>query len=135
MTDILPARPFEAVSADLFYYGGRAFLVYADRLSGYPLVAEWTSDPSSRQVIQKIRGWFTSMGIPVKFRSDGGPQFKAKEFQTFLEEYGVTWSPSSPHHAQSNGFAEVLVKTMKNALKKTGANHIEDMKFMDFLME
>ena len=33
-----PTRVFEAVSADYFAWAGRTFLVYADRLSGWPLV-------------------------------------------------------------------------------------------------
>ena len=33
--DPTPSRPFEDVSADLFSYAGKSYLVYVDRLSGW----------------------------------------------------------------------------------------------------
>ena len=36
--DELPERPFDVVWADLFYSGGKVFMIFADRLSGFPLV-------------------------------------------------------------------------------------------------
>ena len=35
----------------------------------------------------------------------------------------------------SNGFAQISVKNMKNALKKIGTNSIDSASFMEFLME
>ena len=33
-----PTRPFECVGADLFTVGGKEYLAYIDRLSGWPVV-------------------------------------------------------------------------------------------------
>ena len=77
--DDIPERPCDVVSADLFYTGGKVFMIFADRLSGYPLVDSWMKDPTSRQVIRKLMEYFSQFGKPLKFRSDGDPQFGSKE--------------------------------------------------------
>jgi len=61
MTDPLPTRPFEEVAADLFYLAGRHYPMYVDRLSGYPIVAEWTDDPTAQQVILKCHQYFATL--------------------------------------------------------------------------
>ena len=38
----LPTRVFEDVSADFFSYAGRDYLVYVDRLSGWPVTFQYT---------------------------------------------------------------------------------------------
>ena len=58
MTEELPQRPFDSVSADLFYIGGKVYMVYADRLSGYPLVTKWEKDRTFNQVVNKLRKYF-----------------------------------------------------------------------------
>ena len=55
LSDELPERHFDVVSADLFYVGKKVYMIFADRLSGYPLV--------------------------LKFKSDGGAQFDSKEMR------------------------------------------------------
>ena len=77
MADELPERPFDVVSADLFYVGRKVYMIYADRLSGYPLVAMWLKDPTSAQIIRQVQQYFSLFGKPLKFRSDGGSQFDA----------------------------------------------------------
>ena len=77
--DDIPERPCDVVSADLFYTGGKVYMILADRLSGYPLVDSWMKDPTSRQVIRKLMEYFSQFGKPLKFRSDGDPQFGSKE--------------------------------------------------------
>ena len=118
MADPLPTRPFESVSADLFACRNHHFLVYADRYSGYPMVEEWRNDPTAKQVIEALSRMMQIMGYPCRFRSDGGPQFKAVEFQRFLERRNIVWGPSSPYFPSSNGHAEVFVKKVKTLIKK-----------------
>ena len=71
MSEELPQRPFDSVSADLFYIGGKVYMVYADRLSGYPLVTMWEKDPTCNQVVNKLRKYFSLFGKPIRFTSDG----------------------------------------------------------------
>ena len=114
-----PSRVFQEVSADLFTYQGKSFLVYTDRLSGWPVITEWNRDPSSRQVIRSIRKIFSDTGVPIKLRSDGGSQFTSHDFKALLKRWGVNHVMSTPHYPQSNGLAEAAVKAMKHLLAKT----------------
>ena len=120
--DEIPTRVFESVSMDLFSHGGKHFLVYADRYSGWPEVEEFRNDPTSAQVIKVLRKHFGRTGIPKKIRSDGGPQFASREFAESMEKWKVEHLFSSPHYPQSNGHAESAVKAMKALVAKTTTN-------------
>ena len=122
-TDPLPARPFEQVATDLFDHGGKVYIVYVDRYSGWPCVHMWNSAPTSSKVITQLRQWFVDLGIPVRIRSDGGPQFDSAEYRDFLERWGINPPGlSSPTYSQSNGLAESAVKAMKALVAKTTIN-------------
>jgi len=115
-----PSRPFEDVSADLFQVGQNYFLVYTDRFSGWPTVDLFPNRcPTSKDIIKVVGKKFMDLGVPVRFRSDGGPQFKSKEFATFLQKWSVSSVLSSPHFHQSNGLAEAAVKAMEDLVKRT----------------
>jgi hypothetical protein len=91
MSDPLPTRVFEDTSADLFQSGRLHVLVYADRLSGWPVIHRWMRDPTAREVTQAIIGNFVDLGVPVRIRTDNGPQFAAGIFQQALRKWGVIW--------------------------------------------
>jgi hypothetical protein len=59
MRDPLPTRVFEDVSADLFQVGSLHVLVYADRLSGLPIIHQWRHDPSAREFRQSLKNLST----------------------------------------------------------------------------
>ena len=122
LNDPLPTYPFERVSADLFQAGSLHALVYADRLSGWTVVHQWRHTPSAKEVGRAVISNFIDLGVPLCFRSDGGPQFDAKEFRDLLLRWGVEWRPSSPTYAQSNGHAEAAVKAVKTLVLKTATS-------------
>lgn len=122
MRDPLPSRVFEDVSVDLFQSGSLHFLVYADRLSGWPIVHQWRHDPSAREVTQAIVENFVDLGVPVRLRSDNGPQFDSNLFQTKLRQWGVQWGNSTSEYPQSNGHAEAAVAAMKELVTKISPN-------------
>ena len=128
--DELPERPFDVVSADLFYVGRKVYMIYADRLSGYTLVSMWTKDPNTNQVIRQLQQYFSLFGKPLKFRSDGGPQFDNKEMSKFLEDYCIEPGQSSPYNPQSNGHAERNVAIIKQLILKTDGD-INSKQFLD----
>lgn len=133
----LPNRVFEDVSADFFHYAGRDYLVYVDRLSGWPVVFHFPkAKTTSRHTIYACRRAFVELGVPVRFRSDGGPQFASREFNQFLKRWGVRPAPSTPHYHQSNGHAEAAVKTMKKLIATTTVNgDLDDENFQRGLLE
>ena len=106
MSDPLPSQPFEDVSADLFCYAGKSYMMYVDRLSGWIKITEFRQDPSSQQVISTIRRYFVDAGVPVRIRTDGGPQFACNKFRQFLRKWGINHALSTPHYPQSNGHPE-----------------------------
>ena len=61
--------------------------------------------------------WFGRFGVPKELSSDGGPEFTAKETQEFLNGWGVKHRRSAAYFPQSNGRAEVAVKSAKRALR------------------
>lgn len=58
-----PSRPFESVSADFFAVAGKAFLVIADSLSGWPIVLPCSDDTTPAATIRKFWHYFSDMGV------------------------------------------------------------------------
>jgi len=113
-----PSLPFEHASADLFSCQGWEFLVFTDRLSGWPCVARLGRSSSSRDVICQLRKWFPDVGVPSRLVTDGGPQFSSVRFAQFCERWNVEHRQSSPHYR----LAESAVKAVKHLILKTTRN-------------
>ena len=64
-----------------------------------------------------LRNYFARFGVPVELSSDGGPEFAAGVTKKFLDRWGVAHRSSSAYNPQSNGRAEVAVKTAKRLLR------------------
>ena len=115
---IIPSRPWERVSADLFQLDGSTYLVLVDHYSDY-----YELDPlrntSAVAVIRAMKRNFARHGIPDECVTDNGPQFDSHEYARFAREYEFTSIKSSPYHSKGNGKAESAVKIAKNILKKS----------------
>ena len=111
------SRPFEFIHADFGCHNGRDLLILADHFSGWPHVVPFPDKKTSaRKIVDAIRSFFSfGTGAPVKFWSDGGPQFTSDEFNTFLRDWSISHGVSSAGYSQSNGFTEVSVKSMKSS--------------------
>ena len=121
-----PTTPFEKIASDYFHSGGYYYLVVADRLSGWPEVFKspvGTPQSGAEGLIACLRNCFACFGVPNELSSDGGPEFSAHKTSDFLQRWGVHHRDSSAYHPQSNGRAEVAVKSMKRLLRSnTGAD-------------
>lgn len=51
----LPERPFDVVSTDLFDVGKNVCMIFAARLSGYPLDNVRTKDRTTNRVVKQLR--------------------------------------------------------------------------------
>ena len=133
----LPTRVFEDVSPEFFSYAGRDYLVYVDRVSGWPVTFHFAKgNTTSRHTINACRRAFVALGVPVRFRSDGAPQFASREFRQFLKRWGVNAVLSTPHYPQSNGLAEASVKAMKKLIATTTVRgELDDENFQRGLFE
>ena len=80
------------------------------------------AEPLATIIEQKIRNFvwraiICRFGIPRALVSDNGKQFDNAKFRDFCVELGIKNYYSSPAHPQSNGQAEVTIRTLKAALK------------------
>ena len=87
------------------------------------------AEPLATITEQKIRNFvwraiICKFGIPSALVSDSGKQFDNAKFRDFCAELGIKNYYSSPAHPQSNGQAEVTIRTLKAALK----TKLEDLK-------
>ena len=115
-----PSCPFEHIFADFFDFGGHHYLVAGDRLSGFTEVFHTptgTSSAGARGLIKCLRKWFATFGVPKQLSSDGGPEFSSESTRVFLKSWGVSHRVSSAYHPQSNGRAEVAVKSVKRLMR------------------
>ena len=135
MTEEIPSRPFESVSADFFSTAGKSFLVYVDRLSGWPVVASCGNDTTAASTIKLFRHFFSDLGVPVRLRTDGGTQFTSYDFKDFLRRWGVIHDVSTPHYPQSNGHAEAAVKSVKHLIMKVAPSGTFNEEFYRCLLE
>ena len=119
LSEPVPSLPFQNASADLFSFAGFQYLVYVDRLSGWPCVGKLGRTANSNDVICFLRSQFPSVGVPQKIVTDGGPQFSSHKFKKFCQRWRIHHEKSSPHYHQANGHAESSVKAVKYLLAKT----------------
>ena len=112
-----PEWPFQQICMDYFFIGDHAYLVVVDRYSGWPSVFHFKpGQTTAPYLLSVLRNHFASFGVPEESSSDGGPQFEADAFKSFLHQWGIHFRLSSVGYAQSNGCAEVGVKSMKRLL-------------------
>jgi len=140
MPSIPPSTPFESIFADFFDYAGRHYLVIGDRLSGWVEVLGATSGTDyagANGLIRHLRAFFATFGVPEELSSDGGPEFSSGATESFLRTWGIKHRISSAYFPQSNGRAEVAVKTAKRLLmSSTGpTGNLNHDKFLQAMMQ
>ena len=81
------------------------YLVIGGYFSKYFLVRK-IPNTSTHVVMKELGMIFTEFGHPFTLKSDNGLCYTSRKFQDFLDFYKIHHITSSPHHPQSNGFAE-----------------------------
>ena len=110
-----PEFPFQKTVTELFDLHGKTYMEYEDRYPGWMEVTSLSSGKATA-VCDALRNWFCTYGVPEEISSDGGPQFDLQGYKSFLEDWGMKKRMSSAHYPQSNGRAELAVKTAKRTL-------------------
>ena len=109
--------PFEKVVIDYLSMKGYKYVIQADRYSGWPSVVKIKPGQGDSTFLKGIlNNLFATYGAPNELSSDGGSPFNSFDFQSYLKHWGITWRNSSAYYAQSNGRAELAVKTIKRIL-------------------
>ena len=108
-------------SSEIFFnFAGNHYLVIGDRLSGWTEVFSTptgSASSGSKDLIKCLRKCFVTFGVPRELSTDGGPEFKSDLTSRFLKSWGVTHRVSSAYYPESNGRAEVAVKSAKRLLR------------------
>lgn len=113
-----PEWPFQQIVMDLFYVKSFTYLACADRLTGWLILYRIKPGQAvASRLISICREIFQTYGAPEELSTDGGPPFSAYSFQQFLKTWAVKQRISSVAYPQSNGRAELAVKTAKRLIK------------------
>ncbi|XP_036347078.1 uncharacterized protein K02A2.6-like, partial [Rhagoletis pomonella] len=101
----VPDLPWEIVAVDLFNFQGDTYLLIVDSYSGFFDLAI-AHQTTTTNIINILKPWFSTHGIPSVLESDNGPQFSSQEFAEFMNAWGIKHHTSSPNYPRSNGLAE-----------------------------
>ena len=83
------------------------------------LVSILPSSISAKCTIDLLEQDFSHFGFPHTIVTDNVPCFMSEEFKEFCKERGIIHLTGAPYHPSTNGAAERLVQTFKQALRKS----------------
>ena len=105
-----PDWPFQQIVMDLFYIGDHTYLACTDRLTGWLILYCLESGHTTTTKLMSIcRQLFQTYGALEELSTNGGPPFTSSTFQEIFR----TWCVKHRLSSQSNGWAELAVKTTK----------------------
>ena len=102
----------------LFYIGDHTYLACTDRLTGWLILYHLEPGHATTTKLMSIcQQLFETYGAPEELNTYGGQPFTSNTFQEFLWTWFVKHRLSSITYPQSNGRAELAVKTTKRIVK------------------
>ncbi len=114
-----PTGPHQQWHIDISYINaGGTFYYLCTVLDGYSrFIVHWDLKESMKQedcqlVVQKAKE--NTGAESARLISDNGPQFKAKQFKSFIRSSGMDQTFTSPYYPQSNGKIERWHKELKS---------------------
>ena len=108
--------PFQQVCADFFENEGHSYLTIVDRFSSWLNIYHFPHQTANSNAIINYTVSFLVFiiyGVSEELSTDGGPQFTSNAIQQYLKDWGVKHRLSSAGYPQSNGRAELAVKSAK----------------------
>lgn len=116
---MVPEKPWSRIHIDhAINFLGTNWLVLTDAYSKYPCIHP-TSSTSTKSTTELLEQDFAHFGYPHTIVSDNASSFVSEEFQMWCRERGITHLTGAPYHPATNGAAERLVQTFKQALSKS----------------
>ena len=113
--------PWTKLGVDLCEIEGRQLLVVTDYYSSFISVAKLKTTTTTETNLQLLN-MFAIHGIPQKFISDNGPQFRT-DYKKFAESLDIEVIQSSPYYPKSNGKVVNAVTTVKRLFRKAKENN------------
>ena len=117
----IPTEVWSKVGTDLFSIKNKNYLIVTDYNTKFFDVM-YLPDTNAPTVVKHTKSCFAKFGIPKTVFSDNGPQFTSNEYKLFSKQWDFVHDTSSPEFAQSNGFVERMIQTLKKSLGKTFAS-------------
>ena len=116
---MLPEKPWSRVHVDhAINFLGSNWLILIDAYSKYPSIHPTTST-ATKSTTELLEQDFAHFGYPHTIVSDNATSFSSEEFQAWCRERGIIHLTGAPYHPATNGAAERLVQTFKQALTKS----------------
>ncbi|XP_060110918.1 uncharacterized protein K02A2.6-like, partial [Heteronotia binoei] len=109
-------RPWSRLHLDFAGpHQGQLFFILVDAHTKWLEVIPVTST-STAAAVRALRRVLCTHGIPDTLVTDNGTAFTSREFREFTERYLIRHIRSAPFHPATNGQAERMVRTTKEAL-------------------
>ena len=111
-----PKYSFQRTVVDMFQQEGQMDMAYADRLTGWLEPAHFPQTTSSQRIKSQLRLYSARSEAPEQVYRDCGMNLISDEMVVFFRMWEVSIRLSLTHCPQSNGRAEVAVKTTKRLI-------------------
>ena len=116
---MVPEKPWSRLHLDhAINFLGTNWLVMVDAYSKYPCIHP-TSSVSTKTTTDLLEMEFAHFGYPNTIVTDNATTFSSGEFQDWCKARGIVHLTGAPYHPATNGAAERLVQTFKQAQKKS----------------
>ena len=130
---MMPEKPWSRLHLDhAINFLGRNWLVLVDAYSKYPCIHPTTST-SSKSTTAILEQEFAHFGYPHTLVTDNATTFMSQEFQAWCKQRGIVHLTGAPYHPATNGAAERLIQSFKQALRKSSFPPKEALQ--EFLMQ
>ena len=130
---MMPEKPWSRLYLDhAINFLGRNWLVLVDAYSKYPCIHPTTST-SSKSTTAILEQEFAHFGYPHTLVTDNATTFMSQEFQAWCKQRGIVHLTGAPYHPATNGAAERLIQSFKQALRKSSLPPKEALQ--EFLMQ
>ena len=112
----MPEFPFQMVCSDFMEWQGHSYLVMVDKYSNWVSLFKLKKD-DSKNLIQALRMYFSTFGVPQIFCTDGAKVYTSSEMEKFYRIWGIKHRTSSAYYPAANKRAEVAVKSAKRIIR------------------
>ena len=130
---MMPGKPWSRLHLDhAINFLGRNWLVLVDAYSKYPCIHPTTST-FSKSTTAILEQEFAHFGYPHTLVTDNATTFMSQEFQAWCKQRGIVHLTGAPYHPATNGAAERLIQSFKQALRKSSLPPKEALQ--EFLMQ
>ena len=118
MPSKMPDGPWQQLCGDFFgpMPNGKYFFLNHDEYSRYPAIDETSSTNfyTTKRILDEL---FSTIGVPIKYKTDNGPPFNSYLFAEYAKQQGFIHVKITPRWPRANAEAERFMKNLGRVLK------------------